>query len=529
MAIEKQNKSIKNFWQTAFTETLTVGDKPLTIEDVVAVANGNTQVSLSDEAGFVSRVNKGAAFLERLLEEEGVIYGVTTGYGDSCTVNIPPHLVLELPYHLLRFHGCGLGAYFPPQLCLAILAVRLNTLAQGYSGVRMLLLEQLVTLINRKIIPQIPEEGSVGASGDLTPLSYVAAALVGERDALFENQSLPIQTVLEQLSIKPIDLRPKEGLAIMNGTAVMTAIACTAYSRAEYLAKLCSRITSFASIALQGNDYHFDERLFSVKPHPGQNQVATWIRNDLQCGEVPRNSSRLQDRYSIRCAPHIIGVLQDSLPWMRSFIETELNSANDNPIIDGEGEHVLHGGHFYGGHIAAVMDSMKTAVANLADLLDRQMALLMDTKFNHGLPSNLSGSEPNRSMINHGFKAVQIGVSAWTAEALKLTMPASVFSRSTECHNQDKVSMGTIAARDCLRVLQLTEQVAAAALIAAVQGVELRLQQQELQENQLNESLAAMKADVFTHFEFLREDRPLEHTLRDMVELIQSQHWALYS
>ena len=158
--------------------------------------------------------------------------------------------------------------------------------------------------------------------------------------------------------------------------------------------------------------------------------------------------------------PHVIGVVADSLPWWRQLIENELNSANDNPLIDGEEEHVMHGGHFYGGHIAMAMDSMKAAVANLADLLDRQLAQLVDSKFNGGLPSNLSGAPDERQMINHGFKAVQIGVSAWTAEALKQTMPASVFSRSTECHNQDKVSMGTIAARDALRVLTLTEQVA---------------------------------------------------------------------
>ena len=170
----------------------------------------------------------------------------------------------------------------------------------------------------------------------------------------------------------------------------------------------------------------------------------------------------------------MIGVLADALPFFRTSIENELNSANDNPLIDGDEEHVMHGGHFYGGHIAMAMDSMKTAVANLADLLDRQLAQLVDSKFNGGLPSNLSGAPEERQMINHGFKAVQIGVSAWTAEALKQTMPASVFSRSTECHNQDKVSMGTIAARDCLRVLELTEQVAAALVLATAQAAELR-------------------------------------------------------
>jgi histidine ammonia-lyase len=284
-----------------------------------------------------------------------------------------------------------------------------------------------------------------------------------------------------------------------------------------------------SSIALVGNSSHFDEVLFSVKPHAGQQRVAERIRNDLNHVERPRNADRLQCRYSIRCAPHVIGVLEDALPFLRTTIENELNSANDNPIIDGEGEHVLHGGHFYGGHIAFAMDSLKNCVANLADLLDRQMALLMDPKFNNGLPSNLSGATAERAMINHGFKAVQIGISAWTAEALKQTMPASVFSRSTECHNQDKVSMGTIAARDCLRVLELTEQVTSAALLASNQAVELRLRQGRLEDFELSEHIVAMRADIATFFEPLEEDRPLEATLRHTIELIRQQHWALYA
>ena len=242
---------------------------------------------------------------------------------------------------------------------------------------------------------------------------------------------------------------------------------------------------------------------------------------------MPRNSGRLQDRYSIRCAPHVIGVLRDSLPWMRTFIETELNSVNDNPVIDCEGQHVLHGGHFYGGHIAAVMDSLKTHVANLADLMDRQLALLVDTKFSHGLPPNLTGAPPDRAAINHGFKAVQIGASAWAAEALKLTMPASVFSRSTECHNQDKVSMGTIAARDCLRILQLTEQVAAAHVIATVQAVKLRLEN-KADTPPLDGEMKQFVDEVFKVFEFVCEDRALEPDLRTIAGLIQKRHWKLY-
>jgi len=500
----------------------------LSIEDIVDVGFGRKGVELSSKNGFSGRINRGAEFLERLLVEDGVIYGVTTGFGDSCTVAVPLDLVDELPLHLVRFHGCGLGEHFSHEQTLAIMATRLSSLCQGYSGVRMALLEQLATFINRDITPLIPQEGSVGASGDLTPLSYLAAALIGERDVLYQGTVTDAGAILRSLSITPLQLRPKEGLAIMNGTAVMTAIACMAYSRAEYLTRLTSRITALASIAMQGNSNHFDDLLFSVKPHQGQNEIACWIRTDLNHHVHPRNSSRLQDRYSIRCAPHVIGVLRDALPWMKSNIENELNSANDNPIIDGEGEHVLHGGHFYGGHIAFVMDSMKNCVANLSDLMDRQMALLMDTRFNNGLPANLSGVSGERAVLNHGFKAVQIGVSAWTAEALKLTMPASVFSRSTECHNQDKVSMGTIASRDCMRILELTEQVAAAELIAVCQAVELRERKGQLQPETLSAELYQFKQAILTECEFLGEDRPLESDLRNMVKLIQAQHWNIY-
>lgn len=496
----------------------------LTIEDVCAVAEQHSPLTLSNDDSFVKRINKGAEFIDTLLQEEGCVYGVTTGYGDSCTVSIPLEYVAELPRHLYTFHGCGLGKHFDRQQTRAILMVRLNSLAQGFSGVRYLLLQQITALLKQDILPLIPEEGSVGASGDLTPLSYLAAVLAGEREVLYQEKVQSTHDIFTQLNISPLILKPKEGLAIMNGTAVMTAVACLAYQRAAYLSQLCTRITSLASIALKGNAYHFDEKLFSVKPHSGQIKVAQRIRADLQLSaEAPRNDSRLQDRYSLRCAPHVIGVLEDALPWFRQFIENELNSANDNPVIDAEGEHVLHGGHFYGGHIAFAMDSMKTLIANLADLMDRQMAQLVDTKFNHGLPANLSGAPSEQGMLNHGFKAVQISVSAWTAEALKNTMPASVFSRSTECHNQDKVSMGTIAARDCIRVLELTEQVASAMLIAVVQGVELRGNQQLF-----SPELQVTVNQVRDRFDFLATDRAMEQELRLCIQLIRSRHWQVY-
>ena len=506
------------------------GNAFLTIEDILSVAHDGAPVSLNQDPDYLRRIRSGSSFLDQLLEEDGVIYGVTTGYGDSCTTEIPPHLVEELPHQLLRFHGCGLGAYLSHAMSRAVMAVRLVSLCQGYSGVRLGLLERLADLLNHDVVPLIPEEGSVGASGDLTPLSYVAALLVGERDAQLGGFIRPAAEILKALNLKPLKLRPKEGLAVMNGTAVMTALACEAFKRAEYLTQLSARLTSLCTVALHGNRYHFDEKLFKLKPHPGQSEIAAWIRADLNVRETPRNSPRLQDRYSIRCAPHVIGVLRDSLPWMRQFIETELNGSTDNPIIDGEDQRVLHGGHFYGGHIAFAMDGLKICIANLADLMDRQLALLVDERFNNGLPPNLTGASGERAAINHGFKAVQIGASAWTAEALKLTMPASIFSRSTECHNQDKVSMGTIAARDCLRVLQLTEQTMAAHMLAVVQGLRLRAR-----DAVGGEGLGTLGTDargffdkLSSEFEFVEEDRPLESDLRNSVAGIQERRWQLY-
>ena len=506
-----------------------VGEVPLTIEDVVAVALHDRNVALADDAGFRSRIDAGAAFLDRLIAERGDVYGVNTGYGDSCGVRVPQALLAELPLHLTRYHGCGLGRHLDEDATLAVLVARVASLARGYSGVRFELLEKLVALVNHRILPLIPEEGSVGASGDLTPLSYVAAALVGEREVRYRGRVQPASAALAEAGIAPIRLAPKEGLALMNGTAVMTGLACLAYSRAEYLTRLCSRVTALATVALRGNRGHFDPRLFAAKPHAGQNECADWIFEDMQAGANGDETIRLQDRYSIRCAPHVVGVLRDALTWMRRDIETELNSANDNPLIDGEAGELYHGGHFYGGHIAFAMDGMKNAVANLADLMDRQLALLVDARYSHGLPQNLSGAEGERAPINHGLKAVQIGASAWTAEALKLTMPASVFSRSTECHNQDKVSMGTIAARDCLRVLELTEQVVAAQLLACCQALEIRRRRGEPELDRLAAPAREFFEAVRESTPFVEEDRPLEATLRALMSDIREQRWALYA
>ncbi len=494
---------------------------PLTIEAVTTLAHRRAGALLSDAPAFRARITRGMAFLDRLLQEDGRVYGVTTGYGDSCETTVPVARAYELPVHLYTFHGCGLGRLLDADETRAVLAARLASLCQGYSAVSPALLEQLAAFLAHDVLPCIPAEGSVGASGDLTPLSYVAAALCGEREVVYQGRRQPAAEALAAIGREPLRLRPKEALAIMNGTAVMTGLACLAWQRAANLAKLAATLTAAAVAAVDGNPYHYDAALFDAKPHPGQKRAAQRIRQLLGDTRAPRHANRLQDRYSLRCAPHVIGVLEDALDWSRRWIETELNSANDNPLVEPDEERLLHGGHFYGGHIAFAMDALKTAVASVADLTDRQLATLVDPRYNNGLPANLSGATGADAPLNHGLKAVQIGASAWTAEALKHTMPATAFSRSTECHNQDKVSMGTIASRDCLRVLDLSEQVAAAMLVAVRQGIALRLRTGYTLPQRLRPLAERLEAEI----PLIVQDRALEPELRRLLQEVREAKW----
>jgi histidine ammonia-lyase len=453
-----------------------VDGQPLSIEDVARAAFGRAPLVLSEDPEFRRKLTDSVETLDRLLSSGLRIYGVTTGFGDSCEVRVEPDLVQALPLNLVRFHGCGTGRFFDDAEVGATLVARLVSLSQGFSAIRPEVLELLAAFVTHGIYPQIPEEGSVGASGDLTPLSYVAAALMGERNVSHRGTIVPAKEALRAAELAPVTLQKKESLALMNGTSVMTGLACLNFARAQRLVRFGSALTALCADVLGSDVEQFDDRIFFAKPHPGQRACAAFIRDDLAYELRPKtnDATRLQDRYSIRCAPHVLGVLADTLIAQRPVIETELNSVNDNPIVDTESGRVWHGGNFYGGHICQAMDSLKTAVANLADLFDRQLALLCNPTTNNGLPTNLVKVRGPGASVHHGFKAMQIGTSALAAEAATLTMPASVFSRSTENHNQDKVSMGTIAARDCRRVLELSETAAAMHLLALCQAFDLR-------------------------------------------------------
>lgn len=494
----------------------------LTISDVVSISRGLVKLELSDDPDSISTINKSSEAISSVCQKGLKIYGITTGFGDSVDRDVSVEKTMQLQYNLANFHGCGLGKRLSPVVAKAVMVCRVASLKNGYSGIGLNVLNRIVELIDKNIIPVIPEEGSVGASGDLTPLSYLAAVLYGDRKVFFGGEIRDTADVYKELGIEPVIPKPKETLCIMNGTSVMTAIACFAFNRAEYITSLSARITALASLALMADPGHFDDRIFMAKPFPGQRKIAELIRKDYSGINY---KYRIQAPYSIRCAPHVIGVLADSLPWMKNFIQTELNSTNDNPLIDNQTGDFLHGGNFYGGHIAFAMDSMKSAVANIADLLDRQFALLADHKTNNGLPCNLTGASD--TSINHGFKALQIAVSSWTAEALQKTMPLTSFSRSTECHNQDKVSMGTIAARDCVRVLELTEQVCAATLLAFSQAVELRIKTGVFKECDLSDGVMSLKKAVLDIAGFVYEDRPLDAALEKLIDHVVKQNFSV--
>lgn len=495
--------------KTSGRPTHAIGEAPLTIDDLVRLARGAVVPELAASAR--ARMKESAALVASQHAGGQDIYGVTTSVGGSVGTQVALEDSAALSLNVLRMHGVGSGRLLDEDESAAVVATRLCSLAQGLSGIRPEVADFLIELLRFRVLPRIPAQGSVGASGDLTPLSYVAATIVGEREVSFRGREVDAAVALAEIGLTPLVLQPKEGLALMNGTGVSTALACLGWDRARSLARLASTVTALTSISVAGNAVHFDDRLHAAKPHPGQRRAADWIRADLEGSDPGRAPERLQDRYSIRCAPHVLGVLVDALAFSQDMLETELNGVSDNPIVtDGE---ILHGGNFYGGHVGFACDSLKVAVANVACLLDRQIMLLCNPAENAGLPTDLVGVEGPAASVHNGFKAASIAASSLAAEALKLTMPASAFSRSTELHNQDKVPMATIAANDLLRIVELTEQVASLAILACCQA-------QDLRGATLGAPLADFHAAVRRVVPRLREDRRMDLDQRAILEAL---------
>ncbi|MEX2983604.1 histidine ammonia-lyase [Streptomyces sp. C36] len=473
---------------------LLIDGHTLTVADVVNGARPTDPTRARLAEGAIQRIEQSLALKGKVIEAGLPIYGVTSGFGDSNTRQISGKKSQALQTNLIRFLSCGIGPVAAPDVLRATMIIRANCLARGASGVRPEILELLLECLNHDVLPPIPERGSVGASGDLVPLSYVAALLTGQGRALHGGEEKDSRTALADAGLSEVVLEAKEGLALVNGTSFMSGFAALAVHDAAELAFAADLSTALASQVLQGNPGHFVPFIFNQKPHPGTRTSARTIRRllgdpedrdpgvDVEGAALTEAGFRqleepIQDRYSVRCAPHVVGVLRDTLDWATTWVEVEINSTNDNPLFDVEAGMVRNGGNFYGGHVGQAMDALKTAVASVGDLLDRQLELVVDEKFNNGLTPNLIPRFAPDSWdagLHHGFKGMQIAASGLTAEALKTTMPATSFSRSTEAHNQDKVSMATIAARDARTVVELVRQVTAIHLLALCQAADLR-------------------------------------------------------
>ena len=507
----------------------------LTIRDALEVSRGYRTVGLSGHA--VEAVRASCRLKHELIADEIPIYGVTTGFGDSAHRQISPAKADRLQQNILRFMGVGTGPIAPPDVARVTMLLRATTLSKGNSGVRVELIERVLDLLNHDVTPFIPERGSCGASGDLAPLSYVGRAMAGDGSVLFDGAPRRAAEVLAELGVEPFLLEAKEGLALTNGTSFMSAFACLAVGAARELADLADLMTAMASEALLGNRGHFNAFLFDqAKPHPGMITSARHIRELLADSRLAADSDELfpgglggagfreldrhvQDRYSIRCAPHVIGPLRDVLDWVSDWVTVEINSSDDNPLFNVAGGRVESGGNFYGGHIGQAMDSLKVALANLCDLIDRQLEHVVDEKFNRGLTANLiQRFEPDHpeAGLNHGFKGLQLCASAMTAEAMHLCAPTTIHSRSTEAHNQDKVSMGTIAARDARSIVELSQNIAAIHQMACCQALELRGLEQASPRSQ--EAVRRVRE----HVPFLDRDRYLDVDIATTVALIQS-------
>jgi histidine ammonia-lyase len=486
----------------------------------MAVARDGVFVEISKNKNFIKRMEKTQQILMDSMRKDVPVYGVTTGYGKSCGKRMSMSVAMKNGENIFRFHGCGTGEPIGIEETRAAMLCRIICLARGYSGVSVALLQQMADFLNKGITPIVPCEGSVGASGDLTPMSYIGACLAGDREVIYQDEKMPTSRALKKTGLKPYGFLPKEPLSMVNGTTTMTGIAIIDIERAARILQAAVYATALSVHALKGNAHHYHPVISEAKPFPGQTYVSAHIAHML----LARVSAKqleddtletLQDPYSLRCAPQVLGVLYDSLTWIKKWVEIEANSSNDNPIFNPTTGEVLMGGNFYGGHIAFAMDGLKAALASVADMCDRQIMLLVDPHVNRGLPGDLVRNVGKDIGLNHGFKAMSISSSALTAEALKGTMPAASFSRSTESHNQDKVSMGTIAARDAERICTLTERVVSIHLLAAAQACDIRAN------IKVRPLLAAVLEKIRLVSAPLMEDRPLDKDIESMCGAIR--------
>jgi histidine ammonia-lyase len=451
-------------------EILEIGGGRLTLEALERVAGPDAPV-VRLAADARGRVEAARAVVERAVKAGRVAYGITTGFGALSDVVIPVERIRELQANLIRSHAAGVGTPLPEDETRAILLLRANVLALGHSGVRPVVIDLLLEMLNRRVHPVIPSRGSVGASGDLAPLSHLALVLIGEGRASYDGAVMEGGVALQRAGLEPVVLEAKEGLALNNGTQVQAGIGALALLRAERALETAEVAGALSLEGLRGTPDAFDAALQDVRPHRGQKVSAARLRALLADSEIREshrhNDPRVQDAYSIRCMPQVHGAARQALGYVREVLEVEINSATDNPLIFAEGDRILSGGNFHGQPVAQALDILAMACADLGSISERRLARLVDPALS-GLPAFLT-PEPG---VNSGLMMAQIVAAALVNELKLRAVPASVDSIPTDANKEDHVAMGMAAALKAREAVELLETVLALELIAGAQALE---------------------------------------------------------
>jgi histidine ammonia-lyase len=493
---------------------------PLTLADLEQVAREGRPVELSDEAR--ARVDASRAVVDRIAaagDAAPAVYGVNTGFGALAETRIAEGDIRALQRNLVRSHSCGIGPDLGEAEVRAMMVLRAQVIAQGFSGVRALIVDLLTAMLNRGVWPRIPAQGSVGASGDLAPLAHLALALIGEGEATFEGRLMPAGDALAMAGLAPIELAAKEGLALINGTQYMTALGALAIRDAQVLATAADIAGAISLEALMGSKKPFDERLMAVRPHPGQAVTAANLRALLADSEIMESHARcakVQDPYSLRCMPQVHGATRDALAWAADVLQREVNSVTDNPTVlltEGGGADLISGGNFHGQPVAIALDLVAIAVAELANISERRVEQLVNPALSGGLPPFLAP----QSGLHSGFMIAQVASASVVSENKILCHPASVDSIPSSAGREDHVSMGSVSARKLAQVIDNVRSSLAIEILAAAQGVDLRRPLRP------SSGVAAACAAVRRVAPELVEDRPLYRDFAAVARLVQSR------
>ncbi|MBU8879709.1 histidine ammonia-lyase [Bacillus sp. FJAT-29790] len=449
---------------------VTIGGDTLSLEDVVLVGRYHYKVCLAENSK--EKVIQSRQYVEKLLAEKKVVYGLTTGFGKFSDTYISSDDAKDLQVNLIRSHACGIGDPFPEEVVRAIIFLRINSLMRGNSGIRLQVIEMMVEMLNKGVIPMIPEKGSLGASGDLAPLSHLALVMMGEGEAYYNGELMEGGAALYKAGIAPVSLEAKEGLALINGTQVMTGVGAIACWDAMKLAKWADSSAALTTEVLRGVRQAFEPETHEIRPHYGQQQVARNVQMLTKGSQLMTNQGevRVQDAYSLRCVPQVHGATRDALNYIHDKIVIEINSVTDNPLIFAEKNKVISGGNFHGQPIALVMDFLSIAVAELANISERRIERLVNPQLNDNLPPFLT----KYGGTNSGFMIAQYAAASLVSENKSLAHPASVDSIPSSANQEDHVSMGTIAARKAAKIVENCRSVISIELLCGVQAADYR-------------------------------------------------------